>query len=182
VSPLVLLALACLMLTPLAFPPLRDSVERVLAYTGQPAPHTWEFALSGGLALLAGAVTWSWGTRPLPLPERVKSGFADWLLLERAAHLLLVAPVMRLARAAATFDDRGLDRAVDGTAAAAVSFAHWTNDVVERAIDGAVTAVATGTRALGRLARRPQTGQLHQYLAQAVAAFTVLAVVLVLVR
>ena len=182
VAPLVLLAVACLALTPLAFPPLRDSVERVLAHTGQPAPHIWEFALSGGLALLAGAVTWAWGTRPLPLPERAKSGFADWLLLERAAHLLLVAPVMRLARAAATFDDRGLDRAVDGAASSAVRFAHWTNDVVERALDGAVTSVATGTRALGRLARRPQTGQLHQYLAQAVAAFTVLAVVLVLVR
>ncbi|MFD0313218.1 hypothetical protein [Streptomyces flavalbus] len=42
--------------------------------------------------------------------------------------------------------------------------------------------VASAAGALGRWARRPQTGQLHQYLAQAVAAFTVLAVVLVLVR
>ncbi|MEU6251235.1 proton-conducting transporter membrane subunit [Streptomyces sp. NPDC047043] len=182
VAPLVLLALACVALTPLAFPPLRDSVGRVLASPGQPAPDAWEFALSAGLALVAAAVTWAWGTRPLRLPERAKSGLEDWLHLERAAHVLVVAPVMRLARAAARFDDRGLDRAVDGAAAAAVRFARWTDGVVEHAVDGSVTAVAAGTRALGRLARRPQTGQLHQYLAQAVAAFTVLAVVLVLVR
>lgn len=138
--------------------------------------------LSGAVALLAAALTWTWNTRPLPLPARAKSGFTDWLFLERAAHVLLVAPVLRLARAAAAFDDRILDRAVDGSAAATVRFARWTDSVVEGAVDGTVTAVAAGTRALGRLARRPQTGQLHQYLAQAVAAFTVLAVVLVLVR
>ncbi|WP_128377258.1 NADH-quinone oxidoreductase subunit L [Streptomyces cavernae] len=182
VVPLVLLALACLALTPVAFPPLRDSVGRVLAPDGQPDPAAWEFALSGALAVLAAAVTWAWGRRPLPLPERAKSGFADWLLLERAAHFLLVAPVMRLAHAAAAFDDRVLDRAVDGSASVAVRFARWTDGAVERAMDGTVTAVASGTRALGRWARRPQTGQLHQYLAQAVAAFTVLAVVLVLMR
>ncbi|GHG02416.1 hypothetical protein GCM10018777_11580 [Streptomyces albogriseolus] len=179
---LALLALACLALTPVAFPPLRDSVGRVLAHAGQPEPHASEFVLSGVLALLAAAVTWAWGTRPLPLPGRAKAGFADWLLFERAAHVLLVAPVVRLAHAAATFDDRVLDRTVDGSAAVAVRFARWTDGVVERALDGTVTAVTAGTRALGRWARRPQTGQLHQYLAQAVAAFTVLAVVLVLVR
>lgn len=182
VWPLALLALACVALTPVAFPPLRDSVGRVLGYADQPSPHAWEFVLSGALAALAAAVTWAWNTRPLPLPARAKSGFADWLLLERAAHVLLVAPVMRLARVAAAFDDRVLDRVVDGSAEAAVRFARWTDAVVERAVDGTVTGVAAGTRALGRWSRRPQTGQLHQYLAQAVAAFTVLAVVLVLVR
>ncbi|WP_443050603.1 proton-conducting transporter transmembrane domain-containing protein [Streptomyces sp. NBC_00286] len=182
VAPLALLALACLALTPVAFPPLHDNVGRVLAYAGQPDPHVWEFVLSGVLALMAAAVTWTWGTRPLPLPARAKSGFADWLLFERAAHVLLVAPVMRLARAAAAFDDRVVDRAVDGSAAAAMRFARWTDGVLERAVDGTVATVAAGTRALGQWARRPQTGQLHQYLAQAVAAFTVLAVVLVLVR
>ncbi|MCX4555667.1 proton-conducting transporter membrane subunit [Streptomyces phaeochromogenes] len=182
VWPLVLLAFACVALVVPAFPPVRDSVSRVLAVSGQPAPHAWEFVLSAGLALLAAAGAWAWGARTLPLAARVKSGFADWLGLERAAHVLLVAPAMRLARAAAAFDDRVLDRAVEGSASATVRLARWTNDVVERAVDGTVGAVAAGTRALGRWARRPQTGQLHQYLAQAVAAFTVLAVVLVLVR
>ncbi|MCX4701279.1 NADH-quinone oxidoreductase subunit L [Streptomyces sp. NBC_01373] len=177
VPPLVLLALACVALTPLAFPPLRDSVDRVLVASGQPTPHAWEPAVSGGLALLAAAAAWTWGTRPLAKPL-----FADWLHLERAAHALLVAPVMRLAHLAAAVDDRVVDRAVDGSAAAALRCARWTDGVVERALDGTVTALAAGTRALGRWSRRPQTGQLHQYLAQAVAAFTVLAVVLVLVR
>ncbi|MFD3306958.1 NADH-quinone oxidoreductase subunit L [Streptomyces sp. NPDC058694] len=182
VWPLVLLAFACVALVATAFPPVRDSVSRVLSASGQPAPHAWEFVLSAGLALLAAAAAWGWGARPLPLAARAKSGFADWLGLERAAHVLLVAPTMRLARAAAAFDDRVLDRAVDGSASATVRLARWTNDVVEHAVNGTVGAVAAGTRALGRWARRPQTGQLHQYLAQAVAAFTVLAVVLVLVR
>ncbi|MFD3375066.1 MULTISPECIES: NADH-quinone oxidoreductase subunit L [unclassified Streptomyces] len=182
VWPLVLLAVACIALVATAFPPVRNSVSRVVSASGQPAPHAWEFVLSAGLALLAAAAAWGWGARPLPLAARAKSGFADWLGLERAAHVLLVAPTMRLARAAAAFDDRVLDRAVDGSASATVRLARWTNDVVEHAVDGTVGAVAAGTRALGRWARRPQTGQLHQYLAQAVAAFTVLAVVLVLVR
>jgi len=182
VGPLVLLAFACVALVVPAFPPVRDSVGRVLAASGQPSPHVWEFVLSAGLALLAAAAVWGWGARPLPLAARAKSGFTDWLGLERAAHVLLVAPTMRLARAAAAFDDRVLDRAVDGSASAALRLARWTDDVVERSVDGTVGAVAAGTRALGRWARRPQTGQLHQYLAQAVAAFTVLAVVLVLVR
>ncbi|MEV0634481.1 proton-conducting transporter membrane subunit [Streptomyces sp. NPDC050619] len=177
VTPLVLLAVACVALTPLAFPPLRDSVGRVLAGPVQPAPHAWELAVSGGLALLAVAVTWTWRTRPSAKPL-----FVDWLHLERAAHLLLVAPVVQLAHLAAAFDDRVVDRAVDGSAALAMRFARWTDGVVERALDGTVTALAAGTRALGRWSRLPQTGQVHQYLAQAVAAFTVLAVVLVLVR
>ncbi|WP_030674375.1 NADH-quinone oxidoreductase subunit 5 family protein [Streptomyces cellulosae] len=182
VAPLVPLALACVALTPLAFPPLREAVGRVVGGPGPLAPAAWEFALSGALALVAAALAWSGNTRALSLPGRATSVLANWLGLERAAHVLLVAPVMRLAHLAAAFDDRGLDRAVDGSAAAAVRLALWTNGVVERAMDGTVTAVASGTRTLGRWARRPQTGQLHQYLAQAVAAFTVLAVVLVLVR
>ncbi|MBL0802109.1 hypothetical protein G6539_17280 [Streptomyces albidoflavus] len=45
-----------------------------------------------------------------------------------------------------------------------------------------MAALAAAVRTAGSGARRPQTGQLHQYLAQAVAAFTALAVVFVLVR
>jgi len=50
----------------------------------------------------------------------------------------------------------------------------------EGVVDGAVEGVARGARAVGRLARRPQTGQLHQYYAQAFTAFGVLVVVLLL--
>ncbi|PJT50432.1 NADH-quinone oxidoreductase subunit M, partial [Streptomyces albidoflavus] len=50
-APLTLLALACLALTPLALPPLRTALERTVATGVHPAPHLWEAALSGGLAL-----------------------------------------------------------------------------------------------------------------------------------
>ncbi|CAM5515031.1 NADH-quinone oxidoreductase subunit 5 family protein [Streptomyces chartreusis] len=206
--PLVALAVACLALTVTSFPPVRDAVGRVLGGGAQPSPQTWEFALSGALAVAVSAVIWARGPQLLALPGRITDVASQWLRLETAARTLFVHPVMRLAGVLAAFDDRFLDRAVEGTARGSVRLAQWatarverlvdgavessargsvrlaqwTDGPVERLVDGAVEGVAEGARALGRWARRPQTGQLHQYLAQAVAAFTVLAVVLVLVR
>ncbi|GGY35672.1 NADH-quinone oxidoreductase subunit 5 family protein [Streptomyces djakartensis] len=180
--PLVTLAVACAALTVTSFPPVRDAVERVLGGEEQPAPYAWEFALSGALAVAVSAVIWIRGPRLLSLPGRITAPAVEWLRLETAARTFLVRPVLRLADALAAFDDRVLDRAVEDTARGSVRLAQWTDAQAERLVDGAVEAVAGGARVLGRLARRPQTGQLHQYLAQAVTAFTVLAVVLVLVR
>ncbi|MEU1850761.1 proton-conducting transporter membrane subunit [Streptomyces sp. NPDC019990] len=180
--PLVTLAVACAALTVTSFPPVRDAVERVLGGAAQPSPLAWEFALSGASAVAVSAVVWIRGPQLLALPGRMTAMASDWLRLETAARTLLVRPVLRLADALATFDDRVLDRAVEGTARCSVRLAQWTDARAERLADGAVEGVAGGTRALGRWARRPQTGQLHQYIAQAIAAFTVLAVVLVLVR
>jgi len=53
---------------------------------------------------------------------------------------------------------------------------------VEAGVDEVVRAIVTGARRAGTLARRPQTGQLHQYYAQAVAGLVLLALVLALVR
>jgi NADH-quinone oxidoreductase subunit L len=180
--PLVTLAVACAALTATSFPPVRDAVERVLGGETQPAPHLWELALSGALAVAVSAVVWIRSPQLLTEPSRITAWTSDWLRLENAARTFLVRPVVRLADALAAFDDRVLDRAVEGTARGSVRLAQWTNAQAERLVDGAVEGVAGGARALGRWARKPQTGQLHQYLAQAVAAFTVLAVVLVLVR
>ena len=63
---------------------------------------------------------------------------------------------VRLARAAAYADDNGIDRLVAGVAAVA--------------------------RSLGRLARRPETGQVYAYYAQAAVALAVLALIFALVR
>ncbi|MFE7569502.1 NADH-quinone oxidoreductase subunit L [Streptomyces sp. NPDC057539] len=175
--PLVVLAVACAGLTVLAFPPGRESLGRVLAAPAEPAPSAWEFLLSGGLALVASAAVWVRGPR-----APGSRWWADWLGLEAAARLLLGRPVVRLAHALAAFDDHVLDRAVDGGARAVLRLARWTDRRVEGRVDGGVEGIAAGARALGRWARLPQTGQLHQYLAQAVVAFTVLAVVLVLMR
>lgn len=53
---------------------------------------------------------------------------------------------------------------------------------MEGLVAGAVRGVGGASRALGRLARRPQTGLLHQYYAQAVTVLAVFAVFLLLVR
>ena len=52
----------------------------------------------------------------------------------------------------------------------------------DRWVDGAVEGVAAWLRGLGRLARRPQTGQLHQYYIQAVAVLAIGVLLLVTVR
>ncbi|WP_165990269.1 hypothetical protein, partial [Streptomyces sp. YIM 98790] len=46
--------------------------------------------------------------------------------------------------------------------------------------DALVRALAAGARALGRTARRPQTGLLHHYYAQAVAGLGALTLLLLL--
>jgi hypothetical protein len=63
---------------------------------------------------------------------------------------------MRLARSAARLDDDGIDEVV--------------------------RAIAAGARRLGQLARRPETGQLYIYYAEAAVAFAVLALVFIFVR
>jgi NADH:ubiquinone oxidoreductase subunit 5 (subunit L)/multisubunit Na+/H+ antiporter MnhA subunit len=143
----------------------------------EPAPAPWEAVASALLAVLAVAVTWRVAARigaPRPL--------ASWLGLEPAARALLVRPTLALARALARFDDAVLDRVVVGAARTTVAAARVLDRRGEPAVDGAVRAVAAATRSLGRLARRPQTGQVHQYYAQAAAAFAVLALLLILAR
>ncbi|EME64079.1 NADH-ubiquinone oxidoreductase chain 5, partial [Rhodococcus ruber BKS 20-38] len=49
-------------------------------------------------------------------------------------------------------------------------------------IDAAVHAVGAGTRRLGELARRPQTGQLHRYYLGSVAVLVLAVLFLVVVR
>jgi NADH:ubiquinone oxidoreductase subunit 5 (subunit L)/multisubunit Na+/H+ antiporter MnhA subunit len=141
------------------------------------APAVWELVLSAVLAIAAVAVTWPFvprfaGTRPLH----------GWLGLERAAHALVVRPVFGAARALARFDDRVLDRAVDASARGTRRLAGALDRTGESGVDGVVRSVGAGARALGRLARRPQTGQLHQYYAQAAAALAVLALLVIVVR
>ncbi|WP_326799511.1 proton-conducting transporter membrane subunit [Streptomyces sp. NBC_01808] len=176
------LVLAVAALAVLALPGPRAAVADRIGAGGEAAPYAWEFALSAALALAASAGAWAWGDRRSPLPARLTAAASGWLGLEAAVRALLVRPVRRLAAALAAFDDRVLDRGVDGLARGTVRLAGGVNRGAEAAVDGAVEGVGSLSRALGRLARRPQTGQVHTYLAQAIAAFTVLAAVFVLVR
>jgi NADH-quinone oxidoreductase subunit L len=112
----------------------------------------------------------------------VRRALGEWLFLERAVRLLAVAPTMALARGLATFDDRVLHRTVMTVPAAGRWLARLTERRAEVRIDGAVRAVVAGTRRLGVLARRPQTGQLHQYYAQAAVALLALALLSIVLR
>ncbi|MHA6616727.1 NADH-quinone oxidoreductase subunit 5 family protein [Pseudonocardia sp. DLS-67] len=136
----------------------------------------WELAASGLLAVAAVALTWRVAAR-LGAPTVL----ASWLGVERMAHAVVVRPVLGLARRLARFEDH-LDRAVTAIGGATVGLARVLDRRGEGAVDGAVRGIADGARALGRLARRPQTGQVHQYYAQAAAALAVLALVVIVVR
>jgi NADH-quinone oxidoreductase subunit L len=140
------------------------------------APALWELVLSAALAILAVALTWRVAGR-IGAPPLL----ASWLGVERAAHAVVVRPVLALARLLARFDD-GLDRSVTAAARGTVAVARGLDRRGEGAADGAVRGIADAARALGRLARRPQTGQVHQYYAQAAAALAVLALVVIVVR
>ncbi len=170
-APLVVLAVGALVLGLLALPPFGDDLARALGE--EPVhPTPVELTSSAVVALAVLALAW-W--RPLPEPRWA----LGWLGLEQAAHLCVVRPTLGAAHALARFDDRVLDGAVEATSRACLRVAAWASRADDRRLDGAVESVAAGLRGLGRLARRPQTGQLHQYYLQA-AAFLAVGVLLLL--
>ena len=75
-----------------------------------------------------------------------------------------------------------LDGAVETTSRASLWTAARAARDDDRWFDGAVEGLAAQLRRLGRLARRPQTGQLHQYYIQAVAVLAIGVLLLVTVR
>lgn len=198
--PFVVLAAGAAVLGLLALPPVGGRLASAL---GEKAVDVTalELAASTLIALLVLAAVWRWG---VPEPRWARS----WLGLDEATQAVVVRPTLALAAALARFDDRVLDRAVTGTAAAAVSAAkgaaafddgvlHAGVDAAsrfslraadraarddDRWIDAAVEGLAAHMRRLGQFARRPQTGQLHQYYIQAVAVLAVGVLLLVTVR
>ncbi|UYM05664.1 proton-conducting transporter transmembrane domain-containing protein [Solicola gregarius] len=153
--------------------------ERFADLVGGEAPptHWWELALGAVLATGAAAIA---VLRAEQLPSA--GMLRRWLDLERAAHLLVVRPTLALARRLAAFDDRVLDRAVVASAQGAARLASALAAVDDLRVDRAVAAVAAGARRLGAWARMPQTGQLHQYYAQAAVGLFAALVLLLLVR
>ncbi|MFI0409535.1 proton-conducting transporter membrane subunit [Actinomadura sp. 3N508] len=134
----------------------------------------WEMALSGALAAVTvGAVMIA---RRVPEPAWA----LDWLWLERAAVVVVARPTFAVARALARFDDRVVDGAVRAVARGGGRAAGLTGRRVELPLDGLVALTGRGARRLAALARRPQTGQLHLYYAQAAVVFAVLVVIAVL--
>ena len=199
--PLVVAAAGAALLGVLALPPVGDVLRRAVDEGSTSTAGPVELLVSAALALVVLAATARWG---LPEPRWA----AGWLGLERAAQGAVVRPVLRLADVLARFDDRVLDRAVEGTAALVASSARSLARADDRYLDGAVSAASRGglaagaaaartdvgavdafveglarrVRRLGDLARRPQTGQLHHYYLQVTATLAVGIVLLVVVR
>jgi NADH-quinone oxidoreductase subunit L len=181
--PVVALAVPAAGLAAFGLPAVADAVARTLG-TEPVQVRWWEAALSAAVAVAGVALAAR--LRPLVTKARRPAGLigwtAGWLGLEPAAHRLVVRPALALSRALARFDDRVIDGAVRGISAGVLGSAQLADRRGESAVSGVVGAVAACARDLGRLARRPQTGLVHQYYAQAVAVLAVLAVVVLLVR
>ena len=176
---LVPLAVGAVVLGALALPPYAGGVHDLVG-GGGPEPSLRELLVSAALALTALLATAALMARRSAV--RWPGALTHWLFLEAAAHRLVVGPTVRLAEALARVDDRLLDGVVERSAGWTQRLAAAVARADDHGIDGVVRGVASGARGLGRLAQRPQTGQLHQYYLQAVAVLALALVVLVLVR
>lgn len=173
--PMVILAAAASVLGVLALPPLYGSIGSALGAAETPESNLVELGASAAIAVSVLLVV---ARRNVPEPRWA----LDWLGMERLAHALVVRPTLRLAEALTRFDDRVLDRGVDATSFLVLRLASRSTRADDRYVDGAAEWVAAQARALGRIARRPQTGQLYQYYLQAVAIIGVGLGLLVMVR
>ncbi|TDW28896.1 NADH-quinone oxidoreductase subunit L [Cryobacterium psychrophilum] len=202
--PLIVLAAGAALLGILALPPVSEPLKAMLGETGTAAPGMFELAGSAALALAMLALVAFGLRRGLPQPAWA----ANWLGLEKAIHLLVVRPTLALSELLARFDDGILDRNLHRLARAGAGGARrlgWFDDArldatVEataragtlagsraaradiRGIDGAVEGLARQLGRLGTLARRPQTGRIHQYYAQIAIALAAVFVLILLVR
>ncbi|MBA8792884.1 NADH:ubiquinone oxidoreductase subunit 5 (subunit L)/multisubunit Na+/H+ antiporter MnhA subunit [Friedmanniella endophytica] len=181
--PLILLALAAVALGVLALPAVSDPLAAAVGGP-HPAEGVVELIGSAGLALVVTAIAW----RRTAVAERrpVRSTrptrlLLDWFGLERAARAGLVAPVDRLAGLLARFDDRMLDAGVETAAGRTVALAGAAARFDRSDLDGLVEGLGRAVRRLARLARRPQTGQIHQYYLQSAAVVIVVAVLLIVI-
>ncbi|NMO91122.1 proton-conducting transporter membrane subunit [Actinomycetospora sp. TBRC 11914] len=156
------------------------AVGGVGVWTGLvPRADAGELVTTGVVVVFAAAAAWALHSRPIRLGSavlpRLAAAARGWLGLEAATRAVVVRPVLALARV--------LDRA-DGALGAALPRAAETVPRLAREVDrrgerplaAAVSGVAGGVRRLGDLARRPQTGQQHQYYAQGVVVLGTLGV------
>jgi len=134
-----------------------------------------ELALSAVLAAVTFAAVAAVRPAPVEHPATPRVGaLRGWLGLARLAALLVARPVLATARLAAAVDDRVVAGGVRATARLATAAAAVSGALVEVRVDAAMRGLAAAVRAAGRWARRPQTGALHQYYAQAVLLLAVL--------
>ena len=102
-------------------------------------------------------------------------------MLDRAITRL-ASGTLTAARRIARFDDAVLDGSVQRISRASLRAADRSAGADDRWLDATIERSAGWIRGLGRLARRPQTGQLHQYYLQAVAVLAIGVLLLLTVR
>ena len=211
VGGIALLAAVTVLLSALWLPGGRDVVEDAAGgelFESKP----WEFAASVALIVAAAGAAWLMLRRgtllSLGLSPSLQRAAGDWLGIPAAAKLLVVDPVLSLARVLARFDDRVVDAGVRLTAALARMMSRlmslrseWTIDWVvqavanltmdgaersrqadEAGIDGAVEGSARGVGMAGEESRRLQTGMSHHYYVMLVVGVVAIVAVLGLVR
>ncbi|RPF28277.1 proton-conducting transporter membrane subunit [Georgenia muralis] len=181
----------------LGVPAVAERLALAVGDTAHP-PSLGELAVSGAIAVVTLAVVVS---RPPVLAPLRHGRLAGWAGLRA---LLSPRPWLAVARGAATVDEQVIDRGVHAAGALALRMATVLRRADDTILDGAVGALAAGTRRggdamaavdgrvidaavmafgaevrrLGGFMRRPQTGLLHQYYAQALLGLGVLLVVL----
>lgn len=184
-GPLVVLAVAAVGLVALALPPLSRTVLPGLGGPGATGSTGSALLLSGALSVvvLIGTMLLV-RRRPLRIrpPRRWARTAGNWWGLEQAALILVARPTMAAARSAAWCEERMVDAAVSGIARGVMAVARGAARWGELGIDGAVRGVGDAAARAGRWARRPQTGQLHQYYAQALVVLGAVVMLLLVVR
>lgn len=173
--PMLILAGGAAVLGVLALPPVGNVLRVALGDHGSPHATWRELVLSAALALVVFFLVARFGVAEPRWAGR-------WFGLERAAHVLIVRPVLSLSAALARFDDRAVDRGVLAGAAFIARAGRGAARADTGRVDAVVEAIGRGARRFGALARRPQTGQVHHYYAQAAALLAAALVLLLLVR
>ena len=153
---MAMLAAGCLALSLLWLPAVHDGVARWLAIE-LPKPKAWELAASIVLVVLGGSAGIYLARRDRTQPAAASgslAALAEWLGLPVLVRIVVAQPFVRLADAAARFDDRVVDALPRGVAglAAAVRRAFSRGD--RRIVDRLVEAAAAGSEALARLGDR----------------------------
>ena len=154
--------------------------ERVRAALGVPAASSVNLGQMGTSGLLAAATV----ALALRWPQRLDEPrwLLGWLGAERASAALVVRPTLALSRWLARFDDEVLDAAVERTVPAVQRIAARAARIDDTNVDGTVRAVISASQRLADVARRPQTGQLHQYYAQAAGVLGAAVLLLLITR
>jgi NADH:ubiquinone oxidoreductase subunit 5 (subunit L)/multisubunit Na+/H+ antiporter MnhA subunit len=144
-----------------------------------PRADAGELVTTGVVVVFAAAATWALHTRPIRLRStvlpRLAAAARGWLGLEAATRAVVVRPVLALARALDRADG-ALGTALPRAAATVPGLARGLDERGERPLASAVAGLAGAVRRLGDVARRPQTGQQHQYYAQGVVVLGTLGV------